>query len=218
MLITFYNKTYKIYDDHAPLIKTKRFKGLDGDLNIIARIWNCQISKMVTCHWVKSSKSKNFVSKIVVRSDSLSDLYNRSPIARVTYNYCLFLMITVHNNEEIKYNEVTALCEFVLHYVYSFCYMFNQGLQSLLQWFHRLPDLVLIDFISSPWRLYCCIFFWPFIMMFEWFISHTQCIFTVSVTSVIIRRRSVLKNHCFGIFICFDRYCRKIIERELNCL
>lgn len=123
LLIAFYNKTYKIYDNHAPWIKTKRFKGLDADLSIIARIWNCQILKMVTCHWVKSSKSKNFVSKNVVRFDSLNDLFNRSPIARVTYNYCLFLMITVHNNEEIKHNEVTALCEFVLHYVYSFCYL-----------------------------------------------------------------------------------------------
>lgn len=122
LLITFYNKTYRIYDNHGSLIKTKRFKGLDDDLSIIARIWNCQISKMVTCHWVKSSKSKNVVSKNVVRSDSLNDLYNRSPIARVTYNYCLFLMITVHNNEEIKHNEVTALCLlFTMFTVFVIC-------------------------------------------------------------------------------------------------
>lgn len=66
----------------------------------------CQISKMVRSH---SLKSKIFVSKNVVICDSLNDLFNRSPKATVTYNYCLFLMITVYNNEETKHNKVSTL-------------------------------------------------------------------------------------------------------------
>lgn len=54
-------------------------------------------------------KSKIFVFKNVVICDSLNDLFNWSLKVIVMYNYCLFFMIIVYNNEEIKYNKVFIL-------------------------------------------------------------------------------------------------------------
>lgn len=58
---------------------------------------------MVTSHSVKILKVK---TKYVVRCDNLNNLFNRSPKATGTYNFFLFLIITVYNNEEVKHNKV----------------------------------------------------------------------------------------------------------------